>query len=125
LTADSDLVERAKKKAGGNARLAAIFGVDESASSRWGQTRKIPRHLRPRVEAYVAVGEITEEPLTPPPAKPGNELAEQINELGRRMDEHLGRQVNLLTDVRSLLRTLAADSTKLRKERKRRERGAG
>ena len=33
--------------------LAQVFGVSQSAISEWARTRGIPRHVRPRLEAYI------------------------------------------------------------------------
>ena len=44
----------AKGKAGGAAALAQMFGVTPAAASEWGRARPIPRHVRPRLEGYVA-----------------------------------------------------------------------
>jgi hypothetical protein len=50
---DAELAEAAKKKAGGPAALAKMFGVTLPAASEWGRIRPIPRHARPRLEDYV------------------------------------------------------------------------
>lgn len=50
---DRELVEKAKEKAGGNAELARIVHVDESTTSKWGQTRPIPRHARTWLLQYI------------------------------------------------------------------------
>jgi hypothetical protein len=54
---DVQLAELAKKKAGGPALLAKVFGVTLPAASEWGRTRPIPRHVRPRLENYVKPGQ--------------------------------------------------------------------
>jgi len=53
---DQQLAEAAKKKAGGAAALARLFGVTAPAASEWGRIRPIPRHLRPRIEDYLGLG---------------------------------------------------------------------
>ena len=53
---DEQLTEAAKKKAGGAAALARLFGVTAPAASEWGRIRPIPRHLRPRIEDYLGLG---------------------------------------------------------------------
>lgn len=52
---DAALAQAAKKKAGGPAALARMFGVTLPAASEWGRARPIPRHVRPRLEDYVGL----------------------------------------------------------------------
>ena len=51
---DKDLAEQAKKKAGGPTALGRLFGVTPGAASQWGRRVPIPRHLKPRIEAFVS-----------------------------------------------------------------------
>jgi DNA-binding transcriptional regulator YdaS (Cro superfamily) len=53
LAADDALMQRARQQAGGNRGFAQILGVNETATSRWGRDRLIPREHRPAVETYV------------------------------------------------------------------------
>lgn len=51
---DKELAETAKRLAGGPTKLAERFGVTTGAASQWGQTRKIPRHMKEQLARYIA-----------------------------------------------------------------------
>jgi hypothetical protein len=53
LGTDRQLVLDAVRKAGGQTALAKVFGVAQPVISEWGRTRPIPRHVKPRLEAYL------------------------------------------------------------------------
>jgi phage terminase Nu1 subunit (DNA packaging protein) len=51
---ERELVIAAIQKAGSQKTLAQLFGVSQSAISEWGRARPIPRHVTPRLQAYVS-----------------------------------------------------------------------
>jgi hypothetical protein len=53
---DRELAKRAKAALGGPAKLAKMFEVSKQAASEWGRVRRIPRHLRAKLE------EVTRQP---------------------------------------------------------------
>ena len=88
---DADLAEAAKRKAGGPAALARMFGVTLPAASEWGRIRPIPRHLRPRIEDFVG------------PSRPGT--PDEVTDSGK---------VSLSELARDLLRLLEPDPARSR-----------
>ena len=52
---ERELVREAIRKAGNQKALAGHFRVSQSAISEWGRTRPIPRHVKPRLEEFVAL----------------------------------------------------------------------
>ena len=93
---DSELADAAKAKAGGISGLAKIFGVTPGAASRWGRTSPIPRHLRPRIEAFVQGYNPSHAPTIP--AGEGLETWGNIR-MGLQDDPRLRKAVGELVEV--------------------------
>jgi hypothetical protein len=90
LLRDGELMEQARRKAGSKAALAAAFGVSQSSTSRWGRERGIPRHMRPRIEAYVGGRPVLEmEPVAPTTANPLLELRRLLHQALGVIDQTL------------------------------------
>jgi hypothetical protein len=110
---DAELADAARRAAGSARALAALFSVSESTVSHWGRSRQIPRHLRPRLEAYVTGGDpdaidVPEEPDLPESAVLLTHFRGQLGDiLPRLTDQSRAKVMRHLLDQVSLLAELA------------------
>jgi hypothetical protein len=91
LEEDALVAEQARAQLGGNAKLADYAGVDESAASRWGRTRRIPRHLRDKLAALTATA-IAPAPKATPNVAGDKHFTEAVRRLHRIWNRRATRQ---------------------------------